>query len=107
MVRDNCGKILKLRSESNVANVGNFNADNGLNVNNWNRDKSNDNVFAAPLAVSSLQILFKVMRAWLLLSSHQASFLFLARMLEVRDSSCRSWLEYLLRALEEFLKDQV
>jgi len=38
--------------ESNVSIVGNFNADNGLNVNNWDRDDRNDNIWAAPLIVS-------------------------------------------------------
>lgn len=38
--------------ESNMAIVGNFNADNGLNVNNWHRDDRNDNIWAAPLIVS-------------------------------------------------------
>ena len=37
--------------ESNVAIVGNFNADNGLNVNNWHRDDRNDDIWAAPLIV--------------------------------------------------------
>ncbi len=41
-----------LKGGSNVANVGNANPDNGLNVNNWNRDNGHDNVFAAPLVVS-------------------------------------------------------
>ena len=38
--------------ESNVAIVGNFNEDHGLNVNNWHRDDRNDNIWAAPLIVS-------------------------------------------------------
>ena len=46
------GEILKLGVDSNVANVGNFNADNGLNVNNWNPANRNDNLFAAPLILS-------------------------------------------------------
>ena len=43
--------------DPNVANVGNFNAVDGLNVNNWNRDNGNDNVFASPLVVSRKKVL--------------------------------------------------
>ena len=45
------GEIFQ-RVGSNVANVGNFNADNGLNVNNWDASNRNDNLFAAPLVAS-------------------------------------------------------
>ena len=40
-------------SGSNVANVGNANPDNGLNVNDWNRDNGNHNIGAVRLVVSS------------------------------------------------------
>lgn len=41
---------------SSVAVVGNFNPENGLNVNNWNHDNGNHNVWAAPLIVSGNEI---------------------------------------------------
>lgn len=37
---------------SDVASVGDFAADDGLNVNNWNRDNGNSNVWVSPLVVS-------------------------------------------------------
>ena len=65
---------------SNLANVGNFNADNGPNVNDWNRDKSNVNIGDAFWIVSSI--------AWWILSNHQASCLFPATWPEARYIFC-------------------
>jgi len=82
---------------SNVANVGNFDAENGLNVNNWNRDNGNDNVFASPLVVSSSADV---------LSTRLAFCLFLAKCFEVLNSFYCLRLASLLRALTGVLLDR-
>ena len=88
---------------SNLANVGNFNADNGPNVNDWNRDKHNVNLGAARWIVSSTKEIIRVSFAWWILSSHQASYLLPEVLLEVLNSFYWLMTEYLWRVLEEFL----
>ena len=73
---------------SNVANVGNADPDNGLNVNDWNRDNGNRNVGAVRLVVSRKKESNLVSSAWWHESSHQASCLFLAKLLEVLSNFC-------------------
>jgi len=88
---------------TNVANVGNFNADNGPNVNHWNRDNGNDNVFVAPLVVSGENCIKQAGFAWRDESIRQASCLFLATLLEVLSTCCFLWLGYLYQALATLL----
>jgi len=100
------GEILKLGVDSNVANVGNFNADNGLNVNNWNPTNRNDNLFAAPL------ILFgnKKIRwyfVWLILSIRQAFCQFPEVLFVNQDNFFRSLIGYLLQGAGVFLEGQL
>ena len=92
-----------LNVEGNVANVGNFNADNELNVNNWKPSDVNDNLWAVPLVVSRKFISF----AWWIEAIHQAFCLFPVKFLQVLNSSCLLMLENPLRALKEFLEDQL
>lgn len=47
--------------DSNVANVGRNNPDNPLNVNDWNADNDNDNVWAVPAVVSGIKVLWQVL----------------------------------------------
>jgi hypothetical protein len=88
----------------NVANVGNFNSDNGLSVNNWNRDNSNSNIFAAPLEVSSgfKEAYFAPNFVWLILSILQACGQFLEVLIRVLGIFCFAVLGCLLRVLREF-----
>ena len=87
---------------SNVANVGNWNDDNGLNVNDWNRDESNVNIGAARWIVSSMKLSF----AWWNVSIHQAFFLFPVVLFEVQDTFYQLLIDYLLLILTRFLKGQ-
>jgi len=92
---------------SNLANVGNFNADNGPNVNDWNRDNHNVNLATARWVVSSRKRGFKVSSAWWILSSHQASCLLLAGLIAVLDILYWLVLECLCSVLGEFLEDLI
>ena len=73
------GEVFTKRCSSNVANVGNANPDNGLNVNDWNRDNGHDDVGSPRLVVSSFirRFCFKRYFAWWTLTIHQAFCLFL------------------------------
>ena len=97
------GEIFTKRSGSNVANVGNANPDNGLNVNDWNRDNGNDNVGGPLLVVSS----FKGYFAWWTLTIHQAFYLFLAILLAALNIFYLLLLDYLYLTVAEFLKGRV
>jgi hypothetical protein len=77
--------------ESNVANVGNFNDNNGLNVNDWNADNGNSNVWVSRLVLSSSL-------AWWILSNHQAFCLFLVKLAEALSIFYLLKLESLLKA---------
>ena len=93
--------------ESNVANVGNFNADNGPNVNDWNRDNGNSNVFAVPLVVSGKCDSNLASFAWRNESIRQASCQLPVKKL---GAQCNFYLlapGYLWQTLREFLKDLV
>ncbi|MEK7497565.1 MAG: hypothetical protein AAB656_01460 [Patescibacteria group bacterium] len=83
---------------SNVAIVGNANSDNGLNVNDWNRDNGNDNVRVVRLIVSSSFL-------WIL-SILQAFCLFLGGCSGVLNNVCFVRPGYLLQALKELLLSQ-
>ena len=87
---------------SNVANVGNAAPDNGLNVNDWNRDNGNRNVGAVRLVVSRKKGSNLVSFAWWHESSHQASCLFLAALIEALGSFCPLNIDYLWRVLRGF-----
>lgn len=93
-------------SGSNLANVGNFNADNGPNVNDWNRDDHNVNLGAARWIVSSEDSLrgFSLSIAWWTLSSRQAFCLFLEVLPEARRIFCLLSPDYLYLILEVSLK---
>lgn len=95
---------IHLKVGSNVANVGNFNADNGLNVNDWNRDKGNDNVWAVRLVVSRRKIPFKWYFAWWSGSSHQASCLFLVGLIVILNIFYQLMRGYFLQVLTRFLE---
>ena len=98
------GEVLKLGVEGNVANVGNFNSDNGLNVNNWNPANRNDNLFAAPLiAFGEKKIIWNF--AWRILSIPQASCLFPEDFLEELDNFYCLLLGCLLKDEPELLID--
>lgn len=84
---------------SNVANVGNWNADNGLDVPGWHRSDTNVNIRAARWIVSSI--------AWWNVSSHQASFLFLEELFVALSIFYLLMIEYHDLTLEVFLINQV
>ena len=90
----------------NVANVGRNDPTNRLNVNDWDRANSNDNVFAVPVIVSRKRKDFRVSFAWWLLSIRQASCLFHAASLGAQDSFYWLMQGYLLQVLKGFLKGQ-
>ena len=72
-------------SEVNAANAGRNDPSKQFNVNDWNADNGNDNVFAVPVVVSR-RIKFRVCFAWWSGSNHQASCLFPARLVVVLGS---------------------
>ena len=90
--------------ESNVANVGNFNADNGPNVNDWNRDTGNDNVFAVPLVVSGKCDSNPASFAWRNESNRQASCRLPAKKLGAQCNFYLLMLGHPWQTLREFLE---
>lgn len=99
-MRVNLRGDIHLKVGSNVADVGYFNADNGLNVNDWNADNGNDNLWVVRLVVSSITT---AGFAWWSGSIHQASCLFLAVLLEALNIFYLLWQDYLWKALRVFL----
>jgi len=93
------------RVEGLVASVGDLYADNGLDVDNWNPTNRNDNLFAAPLILSSKKV--KWYFAWLILSIRQAFSLFRKVLFVNQDNSFRLLTGCLLQGAGGFLKDQV
>ena len=90
-------------TSGNVANVGNFNAQNGLNVNDWNRDDRNDNLFVAPLIVSGKKIISGEYFAWWILSIRKAFSLFPEEMIVIPDTFFLLLIDYLYLVLVRFL----
>lgn len=97
MVKESTEKCLR-KSESRLVNVGNFD-DNGLNVNNWNHDNRNDNLWVSPLIVSS--IIFGI------LSIHRAFCQFPVSCFEDLNIFCFRVTVCLLQVLAKFLVNPV